>query len=111
MMYNDSSIDAKISKLLTLQEIDARERDTFRGEIKSELGQIKTHCEYTNGKIAQCVQEIESLKSLEEARKRDLAQIITLKKILSNKYTWVGVGFVLAILLKYPMLLKLVSSL
>jgi hypothetical protein len=111
MEYNSQSLDSKLTRLLLLQELDKESRDVFRVEIKGELGTIKEKCEYTNGKIAAALIEIEALKKINEAREKDLAQLLFLKRILSSRWTWIGLAGVVALAIKFPLVLTIITAL
>jgi hypothetical protein len=94
--FNPDSLDSKITELLTLQRLDVEDRAEFRKEVKAKLDGLTTRADYTNGRIADALKEIEEIKRVRDLDKKDIDDIVGIKrfaeKFLFNKYALIALG-------------------
>jgi len=95
-LFNENSLDAKISELLVLQRLDAEDRAEFRKEVKAQLKGLTERADYTNGRIGEAILKIAEIERIRDENKSDLDQIVAAKRFaqrfLLNKYALIAGG-------------------
>ena len=97
--FNEDSLDSKISRLLTLQELDAEDRAGFRKEVRGQLEVLDQKISYTNGKVSSTLRDLEEMKMRdkeEEGMMAEIKELIFWKtvavKLFGSKLFWIFVA-------------------
>ena len=97
--FNEDSLDSKISRLLTLQELDAEDRAGFRREVREQLEVLDKKISYTNGRVASTLKDLEEMKiknKEEEGMMAEIKELVFWKtvavKLLGSKLFWIFVA-------------------
>jgi hypothetical protein len=97
--FNEDSLDSKISRLLTLQELDAEDRAGFRKEVREQLEVLDQKISYTNGRVASTLKDLEEMKTKnkeDEGMMAEIKELVFWKtvaiKLLGSKLFWIFVA-------------------